>query len=234
MLFDSQKRAAINSVYQPMSVFFSCANGELFKTEIRIKMAPRLLQEAAAVVGSIHPKLTFNYLEEWLCSFIRTSSEQISPMLYRVRGARESAIEFNSKVIIRLAKHFNIKVSLQQTMANWVDKTTVEVATSIQDYSKRTRLEKPKQTVSVPSEEAEPKITRSRKRGMTRPKQRAGKGILNMPPYDKPAISQGNSNLVTPIESRTISHWILQYHVAFSSRISHSKINPGSAFRMCD
>jgi hypothetical protein len=194
--------------------------------------ARRLLEEAAAVVGSIHPKLTFKYLEERLCSFIRNFPDRISPMLYRVRGRRESAIEFNSKVIIRLAKHFNIKVPLQETLTDFVDRTTVEVATSIQDHPERPRSENPKQTVSVPNEETEseitrsqkkrrtraehtvsvhneetkPKIIRSQKRRRTRAKQRARKGILKMPAYDKPVISQGNSNLVGPIEARTMSH----------------------------
>lgn len=132
-------RIAIDSVFQPISTISIYTVGDLLVHEARRKLARKLLLEAAAVVGSVIPMLTFEFLEKHSFKFVRQYPNNIAPMLVRAREGKQSTLEFNCETIIRLANHFNLDVPLQKLMVAKVNKITVDSAIAIQTYATRPR-----------------------------------------------------------------------------------------------
>jgi ketopantoate reductase len=94
----------------------------MLKHEGAVKIAKRMLREAAGVVGRFCLGLTCNDLESRLMQKVLVRGDSYSSMLADVSHGAALSIDHDCGFMVRLGKRFNIKLPIHEAMIYHVKK----------------------------------------------------------------------------------------------------------------
>jgi 2-dehydropantoate 2-reductase len=123
------EKLVVNSVINPLSVVFDCANGKLLHNFAVTRLIREILQEAATVICSL-PELqrskgvgeTFamETLERLVVNVATKTGKNISSMLQDVRNGRRTEIDYINGYIVRRGEELGIACPVNLAMVQMV------------------------------------------------------------------------------------------------------------------
>jgi 2-dehydropantoate 2-reductase len=129
ILFLQLEKVVVNAMLNPLTVIFSCKNGELYGHAPVLKMMRMLLEEASRVIlslpemkGDEELKRRFSTLEleKRVLDVAAKTAGNTSSMLQDVRGGRETEIEYINGWLVRKGKDRGVDCEWNERVVNMV------------------------------------------------------------------------------------------------------------------
>jgi 2-dehydropantoate 2-reductase len=107
-------KLVVNSIINPLTVFFSCKNGQVFDTQKARTWYSRLLPEAGAIVRALLPRedlkdaFSDEALDALVMRVVRQTANNTSSMLQDIQAGRRTEVDYISRYLVTQAQRLGL------------------------------------------------------------------------------------------------------------------------------